>query len=46
VTTPIDASQLPHLTQALLDAGLSEDEVEAVMGGNMARFLTQHLPAG
>ena len=46
VTTPIDASQLPHLTQALLDAGFSEDEVKAVMGGNMARFLTQHLPAG
>ena len=46
VTTPIDASQLPHLTQALLDAGFSEGEVKAVMGGNMARFLTQHLPAG
>ena len=44
VTTPIDASQLPHLTQALLDKGLSEAEVRAVMGGNMARFLAQHLP--
>ena len=46
VTTPIDASQLPHLTQALLDAGLTESEVRAVMGGNMARFLAQHLPPG
>jgi microsomal dipeptidase-like Zn-dependent dipeptidase len=44
VTTPIDASQLPHLTQALLDKGLSEAEVRAVMGGNMARFLAEHLP--
>ena len=46
VTTPIDASQLPHLTQALLDAGLTHTEVRAVMGGNMARFLAQHLPPG
>ena len=46
VTTPIDASQLPHLTQALLDAGLTLTEVRAVMGGNMARFLAQHLPPG
>ncbi len=45
VTTPIDASQLPHLTQALLDAGLTQNEVRAVMGGNMARFLAQHLPS-
>ena len=44
VTTPIDASQLPHLTQALLDKGLGEAEVRAVMGGNMARFLAEHLP--
>ncbi len=44
ITTPIDASQLPHLTQALLDKGLSEAEVRAVMGGNMASFLAQHLP--
>ena len=44
VTTPIDASQLPYLTQALLDAGLTQTEVRAVMGGNMARFFAQHLP--
>ena len=44
VTTPIDAAQLPHLTQALVDAGLSEDNIRAVMGGNMARFLNAHLP--
>jgi len=44
VTTPIDASQLSHLTQALLDAGFSDAEIHAVMGGNMARFLGEHLP--
>jgi microsomal dipeptidase-like Zn-dependent dipeptidase len=44
VTTPIDASQLPHLTQALLDADFTEQQVAAVMGGNMARFLDDHLP--
>jgi membrane dipeptidase len=44
VTTPIDASQLPHLTQALMDADFTEAEIRAVMGGNMARFLAQHLP--
>jgi microsomal dipeptidase-like Zn-dependent dipeptidase len=32
------------LTQALVDAGLSEATIRAVMGGNMARFLNEHLP--
>jgi microsomal dipeptidase-like Zn-dependent dipeptidase len=45
VTTPIDAAQLPHLTQALLDAGFTEAEIRAVMGGNLARFLAANLPA-
>jgi membrane dipeptidase len=45
VTTPITAAQLPHLTQALLDHGFAEEEVQAVMGGNLARFLAEHLPA-
>ena len=44
VTTPIGAAQLPHLTQALLDAEFKEAEIHAVMGGNMARFLATHLP--
>ena len=45
VTTPITAAQLPHLTQTLLDHGFAEEEVQAVMGGNLARFLAEHLPA-
>jgi len=45
VTTPIDAAQLPHLTQTLLDANFTEVEIRAVMGGNLLRFLSEHLPA-
>ena len=44
VTTPITAAQLPHLTQALLDANFTEAEIRAVMGGNLLRFLGAHLP--
>ncbi len=44
VTTPFDASGLPQVTQALLDAGLAEGDVERVMGGNVMRLLRQSLP--
>ncbi len=43
VRTPIDAAGMPALTAALLDAGFSEDEVRAVMGGNARRFLAAAL---
>ena len=46
VTVPFDASGLPLLTQALLAAGLSEDEVGKVMGGNVRRVLLAALPPG
>ncbi len=45
VTTPLDASELPALTQALLDAGLDEKTVRAVMGENAVRFFLEYLPA-
>lgn len=45
VATPIDASGISHLTHALIKADFSEEEIRAVMGGNMLRFLQQHLPA-
>jgi len=32
------------ITQALLEAKFSEDEVAAIMGGNVRRFLLQNLP--
>jgi membrane dipeptidase len=44
VTVPFDASGLPQVTQALLDAGLGEDEIARVMGGNVLRVLRASLP--
>ena len=44
VTTPFDATGLPQVTQALLDAGMSEDDIARVMGGNVIRLLRQSLP--
>ncbi len=44
VTTPIDAAGLPKLTEKLLDAGLSPEEVESIMGANVLRLLNSTLP--
>ena len=44
VTTGVDASELAAITQALLDANVSEVQIRKVMGGNMLRFLNQNLP--
>lgn len=44
VDAPFDASDLTVLTQALIDVGLSPSQIEKVMGGNMMRYLSQHLP--
>jgi microsomal dipeptidase-like Zn-dependent dipeptidase len=43
-TVAFDAAGLSRLTQALLDEGLSEDEVRGVMGENAIRFLLAALP--
>jgi membrane dipeptidase len=45
VSTPFDASGMPLLTDALLAAGLSDDDIRAVMGGNALRVLAASLPA-
>lgn len=45
VTTPVDASELPALTQALMDAGASDDIIRQVMGENAVRFFLENLPA-
>jgi len=39
-----DTSELSALTQALLDVGLNEKEIRAVMGGNQIRFFQKYLP--
>jgi microsomal dipeptidase-like Zn-dependent dipeptidase len=44
VTTPFDAAGLPRVTQALMNAGLSEDVIAKVMGGNVARLLGEAFP--
>ena len=45
VPTPFDASGLAQLTDALLEAGATEDEIAKVMGGNAIRVLAETLPA-
>ena len=42
--TVFDASGLPLVTQGLLDAGFSDSEITAIMGGNVLRFLLNALP--
>ncbi|MBB3178039.1 dipeptidase [Variovorax sp. Sphag1AA] len=42
--TAIDTTGLVLITQALLDAHFTDDEVVAIMGGNVRRLLLQLLP--
>ena len=42
-TVRFDTSQLVQVTQALMDAGLSEAEIRAAMGGNALRVLREGL---
>jgi microsomal dipeptidase-like Zn-dependent dipeptidase len=44
VVTPFDASELAVLTDEMMKAGYSTEAIQAVMGGNMVRFLQQQLP--
>ncbi len=44
VPVPFDAAGVVHLTDALLDVGLDEDAVRAVMGENVLRVLAAALP--
>ena len=43
VATALDTSELAAITQALLDAGLSEVSIRKVMGENMLRVLRARL---
>lgn len=43
VDAPFDAAHLSALTQALMDAGLPDEQIAKVMGGNMMRYLAQVL---
>ena len=44
VEEPFDTSGLVKITEALLDAGFSEDQIRLIMGGNVLQFLKQNLP--
>jgi len=46
VRVPFDATGLPHLTQALRDAGFTAAEIQQVLGGNVLRLLRETLPPG
>lgn len=43
VTTPIDVTGLPVIVDEMLRQGFSEGEIEAVLGGNLKRFLLKWL---
>ena len=44
ITSPFDTTGLPMLTDALLTAGLSTEDVAEVLGGNVRRVLAANLP--
>ncbi|WP_439133881.1 dipeptidase [Pseudomaricurvus sp.] len=44
VSTHFDTSELAILTDEMLKAGFTEEEIRKVMGENMVRFLLQQLP--
>lgn len=44
VTEPFDTAMLVQITQALLDAGWSDDQIRAAMGGNAVRLFEENLP--
>lgn len=44
VTTRFDTSELVAVTDALIRAGLSDEQIKKVMGGNMLRFIARSLP--
>lgn len=43
VTTAFDTAGLAQITQALIDAGFTEEDITKVMGGNVLRLLSQGL---
>lgn len=44
VKTPFDATGMVQITDALIAAGLSNEDIAKVMGGNQIRLLMQNLP--
>jgi microsomal dipeptidase-like Zn-dependent dipeptidase len=44
VTEPFDTTGVIEITDALLNEGFNEDEIKAIMGGNVFRLLAATLP--
>jgi membrane dipeptidase len=44
VTEPFDTSGLVEITEAMLEAGYSEQEIRMIMGENALKFLAANLP--
>lgn len=44
VKVPFDTSGEARITEALLSEGFSDEDVAAIMGGNLLRFLSENLP--
>ncbi len=42
--TPFDTTGVPRITEALLAAGFSEEDIGKIMGGNVLRVLRANLP--
>lgn len=45
VKTPLDASEMSQLTEALLQQGFEPKDIHLIMGGNFMRLLKQNLPS-
>jgi len=43
-TAPFDTTGLVEITDAMLEAGYSEQEIRAIMGENVMKFLEENLP--
>lgn len=41
---PFDVTGLPRITEGLMAAGFSTEDIRAIMGGNVQRLLAQNLP--
>ncbi len=44
VTTSLDTSELAAITHALMQQGMSKENIRKIMGGNARRFFTENLP--
>ncbi len=44
IHAPFDSTGLAQLTEGLLKAGFSQDDIAAIMGGNVQRLLLETLP--